>query len=155
MMIGTLAGEIESFNVAAPIQNFVKLESERKSAPKVMVDNDSPEDDSEPVDISTEAWKGQEAEPNNDVKSAFAIRIPASIQGTVANVESNTSPSSDEDWYAFDAKANDTWLITASPETPTPLARSSGRSAGVMVLVKRKHRASIRMQVQTTPTPTR
>jgi hypothetical protein len=112
LLLATLSGEIETFDVSDAIKNFVKAESERKSKLAGKEASDSAEDERDPDDLNDKLMTYSEVEPNNELSRAMVVSLPALIHGKVS--ESVASPSAiDEDWYAFDAHAGETWLIIA------------------------------------------
>jgi Planctomycete cytochrome C/WD domain, G-beta repeat len=137
LQVATLAGNVDRFDIGAHIQEFERLELARRKNPIAVRDDlDSPEDESEPSDDQLATTiKADEVEPNNNFQSAVEIELPALISGTISKSSSSglsiaaTDSSKaklaattkrmatllpDEDWFAFEAKAGDPWLMTAT-----------------------------------------
>jgi WD40 repeat protein len=59
-----------------------------------------------------------ESEPNNDLEDATSVSLPAIISGRIFS----TNAPQDEDWFRFDAKAGETWILeTAAAQIGSPL----------------------------------
>ncbi len=137
LQVATLAGNVDRFTVGAQIRGFEKSELERLKNPVATKDDDdSPEDNSEPSDDQLASTiKANEVEPNNNFQSPLPIVLPALISGEIATPNTSmarldmpSQPKSvvaattrqiktsqpDEDWFVFDAKAGDPWLVTAT-----------------------------------------
>ncbi len=67
------------------------------------------------LSIRRRSWKGTETEPTSGPQSACVVQLPAAVHGVVA-ATTGESKTIDEDWFAFDAQAGQTWLLTAVPE---------------------------------------
>ena len=81
-----------------------------------------------PAELNTQAKLNamQEAEPNSTFAERQQIDVPLAVTGVIATHSlgaDGAAPSDlgDEDWYEFDAKRGEIWMITAQAEKDSPV----------------------------------
>ncbi len=142
--VASLDGKLQAFEVAELLEAARRARQEVKSQPRMeptmaaawegsLADEDRHPSSLMPV---------EEAEPNNGVTTAGSLTLPAAIHGrltmagddrrspavdlrqdsaVVEGVRRSMQASVDEDWYGFEAKAGERWVLTAMADEASPL----------------------------------
>ncbi|MDZ4851631.1 MAG: c-type cytochrome domain-containing protein [Pirellulaceae bacterium] len=139
VVVATMSGKV----VANSVENMLRDFSTKRT--RVASLKSSPDESEQPLSVSlkdlameSETIRSErEQEPNNSLNEAMSLNFPREVSGSIFH---EGASQVDEDWFAFDAKAGQPWVIiasAASKESPLdPMLEVRNRSGELVVRTK-------------------
>ncbi len=134
--VATVSGRIETFSIDRVLNDYSHFQAKRiellKTKPSSVQSINETRDELLLANRKIESIN--EIEPNNKPDQAMLLEIPIEISGKIF---SDRSAMADEDWFAFEAKAGQPWVVAAlaaTKESPIDCAIEIRDSEGKPVL---------------------